>query len=185
MNKVGRFLLCLLLCGTGASLANQVWAQVSKCPYEYFELPVFSSITNNYVYSFRVSYQGQQRLACALVSELHDYFVKYEHLTYDLSTGQRMMDLLTKGRVLESKVPFDSLDSFTFSPNPTEADAVAAKGEGYFLRYYFNPYGCLREERKVNMASVMKHLQNWCILGGQNHETGCLIYHSKLQKITP
>lgn len=171
----------MTLCSTVTALNNQVLAQTSHCPYDYYELPVFISITNSYVFTFRISYQGKERLAYGQVADLERYFSTYEHQKRDLFMGLKIADLLAKNRILVSKVPLDSLKVFGYSPNPAEADAIAEKGEQYFLRYYFNEQGCLRQDRKVHPASVMKHLQNWCILASEDHETGCLVYHSKVQ----
>ena len=183
MNSVGRFFLCLLLCSLEAMHANDVRAQASQCPYEYFGLPAFYSLTNSYVFSFQIRYKGQQQWACAEGETLHRYFEKYEGLAPSMDTGLRLVDLLAKGRVLELRAPLDSL-SFAVAATSTEADAIAVKGEASFLHYYFTTQGCLREDRQVSEAAVMKHLQRWCILAFREHETGCLMYAVRMQRVT-
>jgi len=183
MSSVSRLFLCALLTGLGAMPAQHARAQASSCPYEYFELPAFYSLTNSYVFSFQIRHNGQQEWVCAEVEALHGYFEKYEGLDPGMATGQRLVDLMTKGRVLDLRAPLGSL-SFTVAATTTAADAIAAKGEAYFLHYYFTAQGCLREDRQVSEAAVMKHLQRWCILAFHQHETGCLMYAVRMQRVT-
>jgi hypothetical protein len=106
---------------------------------------------------------------------------KHHHTSSRLDFASAFTRYFYKGIPLASKEPLDSLirQGFGFTLHPNEADAIAQRGEKYFISYYFNKFGCLREDRKVSDASIMKHLQNWCIWAFQDDETGCLVIDSK------
>ncbi|MDO7851614.1 hypothetical protein [Hymenobacter convexus] len=171
MRAYSQLLLYLLLSYFLFGTADKAYAQTSQCPYEYFQLR-----TNERDYfSFNVAFKGTTRLACGTFQDVKGFYKKYppfnrEYTDYDLAS------ILARGLTLKSPVPLDSLVSLDFALmiDIEKANAIAAKGEQYFLAYYFNRFGGLREDRKASPAAVMKHLQKWCIAASQDDETGIL-----------
>lgn len=171
---------CLVLAFLILSGVKPCSAQTNKCPSTYFALTMYDEHPQ-YLLSLQVNYNGTQRLACVQAEDLYAYCQKYQNTSSKLDFISTFTGHFYRGIPLASKVPLDSLVrfGFAFTIHPDETDAIAQKGENYFISYYFNKFGCLRQDRKVNDASVMKHLQNWCIWAFWEHETGCLVVDSK------
>ena len=148
--------------------------QASPCPAAYFKLPLQLPSAERYYLSFTVEYKGTQTLACAQPSELYDYFKLYGLAKTKEEFILKMNSYLYKDIPLISPVPFDSL-SFDFATGPNKSDVVAKRGESYFVKFFFNKNGCLRADRKISNAEIVKHLQRWCIWSFQDDETGIYI----------
>ena len=165
----------LLLICLGVNLLFLFWieqsfAQTSKCPYAYFSLR--TSMEYRSYFSFQIKVQGNVRLACGMFGEL-DYYYKKHNISKMEST---IVDELSRQMIINNSDPIDSLYFFNFaSANQIkEVDAIAQKGEKYFINYYFNKFGCIKKEFAAYEPAIMKWLQSWCIAANQDGETGCL-----------
>jgi len=161
------FVWCYLLGG-----CENAFAQSSSCPSDYFELRT----TSREYFSFRVEYENVVLFACGTVNDLMFYHKKYKNPERGPYNKNDVASFLKKGFVLKSAVPFDSLYFFDFASSAEirEVDAVALKGEKYFLNHYFGKKTYLRLDRKMANAALVKHLQNWCIVARQDDESGYL-----------
>lgn len=179
MNSHPRFwlgLVAILLVG----IAPRACAQGSPCLYEYFDLRTRPDDRN--YFSVVVTFQGSSRRAFGTFQDVETFYEQYPQSAYGYTfSAADMVSRLSRGFSLQSPVPFDSLTVLEFA-TPAElhrAKAIAAKGEAYFLAYYFNKWGALREDRQTRPPAVMKYLQRWCIAASQDDETGLLCIRYK------
>lgn len=153
-------------------------AQQSQCSESYFRLLLFSPPAfETYFVSFKVSYQGQERVACATVSE----FQRFLNRQAAAPEGAEFLYLF-ENKAIPSRLPFDSLQ-LEWAKGGARLEQVARQGEKAFIEYFFNKQGCLRYERGINNADAMQYLQRWCIVAVESSYTGCLVLDSKVSPV--
>ena len=92
---------------------------------------------------------------------------------------------LNSGFILKSTIPLDSLHLFHFASDTQTrtVDAIAKKGEKYFINHFFNKFGCIKQEFDNYEPAIMKYLQLWCIAASQDGETGYLRISYKFSEL--
>ncbi|WP_400190512.1 hypothetical protein [Hymenobacter sp. B81] len=185
MKTISRCICALLLMlvynPSIAQKHNAEWVP-NDCPYEYLALFQYAPAAERYMFCLPFQYKDQMKFAAFQRGALENYIEVHEGISNEIIRADRTINYIYKAAPIKAHVPFDSLAKFgfDFADSTVEADAVASKGQQYFIDYYFNENGC---SNRGQDAALLKHLQKWCIMARQDGETGCLLIRGQMRNL--